>query len=103
MSNNLTNSQKKVLKEIREDFSSKKQMNRLLQGDVGSGKTIVAIMSVIIAVENNFQSCIVAPTEILAQQHYETIYKDLKSIGVNVQILTAVSYTHLTLPTNREV
>ena len=84
----LTNSQKKVLKEIREDFSSKKQMNRLLQGDVGSGKTIVAIMSVIIAVENNFQSCIVAPTEILAQQHFSSFINYLSDININVQILT---------------
>ena len=84
----LTSSQKKVLKEIREDFSSKKQMNRLLQGDVGSGKTIVAIMSVIIAVENNFQSCIVAPTEILAQQHFSSFINYLKDININVEILT---------------
>ena len=84
----LTNSQKKVLKEIREDFSSKKQMNRLLQGDVGSGKTIVAIMSVIIAVENNFQSCIVAPTEILAQQHFSSFINYLSDININVKILT---------------
>ena len=84
----LTSSQKKVLKEIREDFSSKKQMNRLLQGDVGSGKTIVAIMSVIIAVENNFQSCIVAPTEILAQQHFSSFINYLSDININVKILT---------------
>ena len=84
----LTNSQKKVLKEIREDFASKKQMNRLLQGDVGSGKTIVAIMSVIIAVENNFQSCIVAPTEILAQQHFSSFINYLSDININVEILT---------------
>ena len=84
----LTSSQKKVLKEIREDFSSKKQMNRLLQGDVGSGKTIVAIMSVIIAVENNFQSCIVAPTEILAQQHFSSFINYLSDININVEILT---------------
>ena len=84
----LTNSQKKVLKEIREDFSSKKQMNRLLQGDVGSGKTIVAIMSIIIAVENNFQSCVVAPTEILAQQHFSSFINYLTDININVEILT---------------
>ena len=84
----LTNSQKKVLKDIREDFSSKKQMNRLLQGDVGSGKTIVAIMSVIIAVENNFQSCIVAPTEILAQQHFSSFINYLSDININIEILT---------------
>ena len=84
----LTNSQKRVLKDIREDFSSKKQMNRLLQGDVGSGKTIVAIMSVIIAVENNFQSCIVAPTEIQAQQHFSSFINYLSDININVEILT---------------
>ncbi len=84
----LTNSQKKVLKEIREDFSSKKQMNRLLQGDVGSGKTIVAIMSIIIAVENNYQSCVVAPTEILAQQHFSSFINYLSDININVEILT---------------
>ena len=84
----LTNSQKKVLKEIREDFFSKKQMNRLLQGDVGSGKTIVAIMSIIIAVENNFQSCVVAPTEILAQQHFSSFINYLSDININVEILT---------------
>ena len=84
----LTNSQKKVLKEIREDFSSKKQMNRLLQGDVGSGKTIVAIMSIIIAVENNYQSCVVAPTEILAQQHFSSFINYLSDININVEVLT---------------
>ena len=84
----LTNSQKKVLKEIREDFSSKKQMNRLLQGDVGSGKTIVAIMSIIIAVENNFQSCVVAPTEILAQQHFSSFINYLSDIDIKVEVLT---------------
>ena len=63
-------------------------MNRLLQGDVGSGKTLVAILSMLISLDNGFQSCLMAPTEILAQQHYETISKELKSIGVNVQILT---------------
>ena len=84
----LTNSQKKVLKEIREDFSSKKQMNRLLQGDVGSGKTIVAIMSIIIAVENNYQSCVVAPTEILAQQHFSSFINYLSDIDIKVEVLT---------------
>ena len=84
----LTNSQKKVLKEIREDFSSKKQMNRLLQGDVGSGKTIVAIMSIIIAVENNYQSCVVAPTEILAQQHFSSFINYLSDINIKVEVLT---------------
>ena len=84
----LTNAQKRVLKEIRKDLAGSAHMNRLLQGDVGSGKTLVAILSMLISLDNGFQSCLMAPTEILAQQHYETIYKDLKSIGVNVQILT---------------
>jgi ATP-dependent DNA helicase RecG len=72
----LTNSQKKVLKEIRQDTQRGVQMNRLLQGDVGSGKTVVALMSMLIAIDNGFQACIMAPTEILANQHYQTI-KDL--------------------------
>src|SRR6185295_13545734 len=65
----LTNAQKKVLKEIRQDLGSGKQMNRLLQGDVGSGKTLVALMSVLLAVDNGCQACLMAPTEILAKQH----------------------------------
>ena len=84
----LTNSQKKVLKEIRNDFTCKKQMNRLLQGDVGSGKTIVAIMSIIISVENSYQSCVVAPTEILANQHYKSFIEYLNDININIKILT---------------
>ena len=84
----LTNAQKRVLKEIRKDLAGSAHMNRLLQGDVGSGKTLVAILSMLISLDNGFQSCLMAPTEILAQQHYETISKELKSIGVNVQILT---------------
>ena len=84
----LTNAQKRVLKEIRKDLAGSTHMNRLLQGDVGSGKTLVAILSMLISLDNGFQSCLMAPTEILAQQHYETISKELKSIGVDVQILT---------------
>jgi len=84
----LTNAQKKVLKEIRKDVGSGRQMNRLLQGDVGSGKTIVALLSMLIAADNGFQSCIMAPTEILAQQHYNSIEDSLKDMPVNVRLLT---------------
>ena len=84
----LTNAQKRVLKEIRKDIGSGKQMNRLLQGDVGSGKTIVALMSMLIAADNGFQSCFMAPTEILARQHYESLQILLKDIPVVVRILT---------------
>ena len=69
----LTGAQKRVLKEIRNDVGSGRQMNRLLQGDVGSGKTLVALMSMLLALDNGFQACMMAPTEILANQHYETI------------------------------
>ncbi len=84
----LTNAQKRVIKEIRHDMGSGRQMNRLLQGDVGSGKTLVAIMSMLIAVDNGFQACIMAPTEILATQHYQTIFPLLEKIGVKVSLLT---------------
>ncbi len=84
----LTNAQKTVLKEIRKDIGSGKQMNRLLQGDVGSGKTIVALMSMLIAADNGFQSCFMAPTEILARQHYESLQTLLKDIPVVVRVLT---------------
>ncbi len=84
----LTNAQKRVIKEIRNDFASNYQMNRLLQGDVGSGKTIVAILSSLIAIDNGYQSCIVAPTEILAQQHFNNINNMLSNIGVKVNLLT---------------
>jgi ATP-dependent DNA helicase RecG len=84
----LTNSQKRVLKEIRTDTQRGVQMNRLLQGDVGSGKTVVALMSMLIAIDNGFQACIMAPTEILANQHYQTI-KDLVGEGfIEVALLT---------------
>lgn len=84
----LTEAQKRVLREIREDVRNGKQMNRLLQGDVGSGKTIVALLSMLMAVDNGFQACIVAPTEILATQHYEEMCKLLEGIGVEIRLLT---------------
>ena len=84
----LTESQKKVMKEIRRDLGSGKQMNRLLQGDVGSGKTLVALMSMLIAVDNGFQTCLMAPTEILANQHFVTISKMLDGTGVTIDLLT---------------
>tara|TARA_B100000768_G_scaffold135486_1_gene126308 strand:+ start:5434 stop:7539 length:2106 start_codon:yes stop_codon:yes gene_type:complete len=84
----LTNAQKKVIKDIRKDFSTNAQMNRLLQGDVGSGKTIVALLSCLIAIDNNYQTTIIAPTEILAQQHYHSISNSLKNLNLNVEILT---------------
>ena len=84
----LTNAQKRVLKEIRKDTASGKQMNRLLQGDVGSGKTMVALLSMLIAADNNFQSTLMAPTEILAQQHYYSLTEYVKDLPVNIQLLT---------------
>lgn len=84
----LTNAQKRVLREIRQDAGSGKQMNRLLQGDVGSGKTIVALMSMLLALDNGFQACIMAPTEILAQQHFAGIGDMLAAMGIEVQLLT---------------
>ncbi len=87
----LTDAQKRVMKEIRKDLGSGKQMNRLLQGDVGSGKTLVALMSMLIAIDNGYQACIMAPTEILAGQHYETITKLLKGINLKVRLLTGSS------------
>lgn len=84
----LTNSQKKVLKEIRQDSQRGVQMNRLLQGDVGSGKTVVALMSMLIAIDNGFQTCIMAPTEILANQHYQTIQSLVGDGFIEVALLT---------------
>jgi len=84
----LTNAQKRVLKEIRRDMKLPIQMNRLLQGDVGSGKTIVALLSMLIALDNGFQSCIMTPTEILAQQHYNSISELLSKMNINVKLLT---------------
>ncbi|MCE9537676.1 MAG: ATP-dependent DNA helicase RecG [Bacteroidetes bacterium] len=84
----LTNAQKRVIKEIRLDMGSGKQMNRLLQGDVGSGKTLVALMNILICMDNGFQACLMAPTEILANQHFETISRLLKPLNINVGLLT---------------
>ena len=84
----LTNAQKKVLKEIRNDLGSNAQMNRLLQGDVGSGKTIIAFMSILIALDNGYQACLMAPTEILSVQHYEGFIKMSKLLNINIVILT---------------
>lgn len=84
----LTNAQKRVIKEIRRDTATGKQMNRLLQGDVGSGKTLVALMCMLIAHDNGFQSALMAPTEILAAQHYETFTHMLKEMDVRVELLT---------------
>ncbi|SHH88768.1 ATP-dependent DNA helicase RecG [Chryseobacterium oranimense] len=89
----LTNAQKRVLKEIRVDMKRPIQMNRLLQGDVGSGKTMVALLTMLIAMDNGFQSCMMAPTEILAQQHYNGIKDLLKETGINVRLLTGSSKT----------
>ena len=84
----LTGAQKKVMKEIRRDMGSGRQMNRLLQGDVGSGKTLVALMSMLIAIDNGFQTCIMAPTEILAQQHFRSITSFQEGMDVQVKLLT---------------
>jgi len=84
----LTGAQKRVIREIREDMRSGRQMNRLLQGDVGSGKTLVALMAMLIAVDNGFQACIMAPTEILAEQHLATILDFLKGMNLRVELLT---------------
>ena len=84
----LTNAQKRVMKEIRSDMITGRQMNRLLQGDVGSGKTLVALMTMLIAIDNDFQACLMAPTEILAEQHFTTIASFLKGLDVQVELLT---------------
>ena len=89
----LTGDQKKVIKEIRNDFLNGKQMNRLLQGDVGSGKTIVSLMVMLIAIDNGFQSCILAPTEILANQHFKSLRELLIDYDVKVDLLTGSSKT----------
>jgi len=89
----LTNAQKRVIKEIRNDLGSNAQMNRLLQGDVGSGKTIVAFMTILIALDNNFQTCLVAPTEILAIQHFNTIENFAQKLGINIKLLTGSTKT----------
>lgn len=89
----LTNAQKKVLKEIRNDLGQPAQMNRLLQGDVGSGKTIVGLMSMLLAIDNGFQACIMAPTEILATQHFNGISELAKPLGLNIKLLTGSTKT----------
>ncbi|WP_264509710.1 ATP-dependent DNA helicase RecG [Flavobacterium sp. N1719] len=89
----LTNAQKRVIKEIRNDLGSNAQMNRLLQGDVGSGKTIVALMSILLAKDNGYQSCLMAPTEILAIQHYNSIMELAKNSNLNIQLLTGSTKT----------
>lgn len=89
----LTGAQKRVLKEIRNDVRNPQQMNRLLQGDVGSGKTLVALLSMLMAVDNGYQACLMAPTEILARQHFTTISEYLKEQNIKVAILTGSSKT----------
>ena len=89
----LTNAQKRVIKEIRIDMGSNAQMNRLLQGDVGSGKTIVALMSMLITLDNGFQSCLMAPTEILANQHFNGLSELAKELNINIKILTGSTKT----------
>lgn len=86
----LTNAQKRVVREIRDDMASGRQMNRLLQGDVGSGKTLVALMAMLIALDNGFQACIMAPTEILAEQHLQTIQEFLQGMEVRCELLTGI-------------
>ena len=89
----LTNAQKRVVKEIRVDMGSGKQMSRLVQGDVGSGKTLVALLSMLLAIDNGFQACLMAPTEILAKQHFTTISELLEPMGLKVALLTGSSKT----------
>ena len=86
----LTEAQKRVIREIRKDMGSGRQMNRLLQGDVGSGKTLVALMSMLIAIDNGYQACIMAPTEILAEQHLQTIMAFLNGMNLRVTLLTGI-------------
>ena len=89
----LTNAQKRVVKEIRSDLKNEQQMNRLLQGDVGSGKTLVAILSMLMAVDNRYQSCLMAPTEILASQHFQSISEYLSAMDIQVALLTGSTKT----------
>ena len=86
----LTGAQKRVIHEIRDDMRSGRQMNRLLQGDVGSGKTLVALMSMLLAIDNGFQACIMAPTEILAEQHLATICEFLNGMDIRIELLTGI-------------
>ena len=99
----LTNAQKNVLREIQTDLKSGRQMNRLLQGDVGSGKTIVALLTALLAVDNGYQACIMAPTEILANQHYETIRGLLRDVEVNCQLLTGSTTAKQRLPIHEQL
>lgn len=89
----LTEAQKRVIREIRKDLGSGHQMNRLLQGDVGSGKTLVALMTMLIGIDNGFQACLMAPTEILANQHYITISRFLAGLNININLLTGSTKT----------
>ena len=89
----LTNAQKRVLKEIRQDLGSNAQMNRLLQGDVGSGKTIVAFMSILMGLDNNFQCCLMAPTAILSAQHYNGLHELCKPLNISISLLTGSTKT----------
>ena len=89
----LTNAQKRVVKEIRHDMGTGAQMNRLLQGDVGSGKTIVALMTALLALDNGFQACLMAPTEILATQHYTGLLELVKELKINIRLLTGSTKT----------
>ncbi len=91
----LTGAQKRVLKEIRADLGSHAQMNRLLQGDVGSGKTIVALMAMLIALDNGYQACLMAPTEILSVQHYNGLYEICKNLNISIKLLTGSSKTSI--------
>jgi ATP-dependent DNA helicase RecG len=84
----LTNAQKRVIKEIRNDCGNGRQMNRLLQGDVGSGKTLVALMCMLLALDNGYQACIMAPTEILANQHFQSLSEQVRPLGINIALLT---------------
>ena len=100
----LTNAQKRVIREIQTDLKSGKQMNRLLQGDVGSGKTIVALLTALLAIDNGYQACIMAPTEILANQHYQTITELLAPLSrVNCQLLTGSTTPKQRLPIHQQL
>ena len=89
----LTEAQKKVIREIRKDLGTGKQMNRLLQGDVGSGNTLVALMSMLIALDNGYQSCLMAPTEILANQHFSTLRRMTDGLDIRIELLTGSTRT----------
>ena len=100
----LTNAQKRVIREIQTDLKSGKQMNRLLQGDVGSGKTVVALLTALLAIDNGYQACIMAPTEILANQHYQTITELLAPLSrVNCQLLTGSTTPKQRLPIHQQL